>query len=83
VADQRYLIEVVHAGAPKGAVADRKPGRLDQVGLEPETGGEPQDRAGILGDIGLEQRDPHGACFGACRGAAAAPGSSSIGTSRW
>ena len=41
-----------------------KPGRLDDVRLDAEAGGEPENRAGVLGDIGLVEGDPHGARFG-------------------
>ena len=61
VPGQVDLVEIVHAGAAEGAVGDRKAGRLDQVRLDPEAGGEPQDRAGILRDVGLVEGDAHGA----------------------
>ena len=54
-----HLIEVVHAGAAEGAVGDREARRLDDVRFDTETGGKPQDGPGVLGDVGLEQRDPH------------------------
>src|ERR1700719_3639435 len=62
---QRNLVQVVHAGAPEGAVAYRKSCRFDKMGLKTQAGGKPEHRAGVLGDIGLEQRDSHRACHGA------------------
>src|SRR5215470_9573712 len=64
---QRNLVEVVHSGTPEGTVADRKPGRLDEVGFDSQAGGEAQHRAGVLGDIGLEQRDSHDSKPAHCR----------------
>ena len=60
MAHDRHLVEVVHSGAAEGAVGDREAGRLDDVGLDPEAGAEPQNRSGILRDIGLVEGDPHG-----------------------
>ena len=54
-----HLVEVVHAGAAEGAVGDRETRWLDDVRFDTETGGKPQDSPGVLGDVGLEQRDPH------------------------
>ena len=54
-----HLVEIVHAGAPEGAVGGREAGRLDDVRLDTETGGEAQDHAGVLGDVGLVERNPH------------------------
>jgi hypothetical protein len=36
----RTLIEVVHPGPAEGAVRTREPGRLDDMGLDAETGGQ-------------------------------------------
>ena len=52
-------VEVVHAGAAEGAVGDRKAGRLDDMGLDAQAGAEPQNRPGILGNVGLVEGDPH------------------------
>ena len=41
----------------------REAGRLDDMGLDAEAGGEPENRAGVLGDVGLVEGDPHGASF--------------------
>ena len=56
----RDLVEVIHPGAAEGAVGDREAGRLDDVRLDPEAGAEPENRAGILRNVGLEKGDPHG-----------------------
>src|SRR5262249_8134838 len=60
VAHERHLVEIVHAGAAEGAVGGRKTGRLDDVSLDGEAGGQAQNRAGVLGNVGLVERDPHG-----------------------
>jgi hypothetical protein len=65
-----HLIKVIHSSPAEGAVRTWKSGRLDDVGLNPETGREPQDRAGVLRDVGLVEGDPHGRRFG--------PGSSRV-----
>src|SRR5262249_53580390 len=67
----RDLVEVVHAGTAEGTVADRKSGRLDEMDLNPEAGGKAENRAGILGDIGLEQGDSHNSRLGLHRATAA------------
>ena len=58
---QRHLVEIVHAGAAEGAVGDREAGRLDDMGRDAEAGAEPQNRAGILRDVGLVKGEVHGA----------------------
>jgi hypothetical protein len=58
---ERNLVEVVHSGPAEGAVGDREAGRLDDMRRDAEAGGEAQNRAGVLRDVGLEQSDPHGA----------------------
>src|SRR5262249_40418815 len=59
VASDPHLVEIVHAGAAKGAVRGRKAGRLDDVHPDAEAGREPQDRPGILGNVRLETGDLH------------------------
>ena len=54
MADHRDGVEVVHPGAAEGAVAGREAGRLDDVHIEAEAGGEPEDRSSVLSDIRLE-----------------------------
>ena len=54
------LIEVVHARPAEVPVGDRKAGRLDNVGGHVQAGAEPQNRSGVLRDVGLEERDLHG-----------------------
>jgi len=53
-------VEIVHAGAAEGAVGDGKPGRLDNVRFDPQAGAQPQNRAGILRNIGLIKGDSNG-----------------------
>ena len=49
------LCDIVERGAFQAPVVEQEPERLDQVDRDPETGGEAQQRPGILRDIGLEQ----------------------------
>jgi hypothetical protein len=67
VAHQLYVVEIIHAGAAEGAVAGGKTRGLDDVRLDAEAGGEPQNRSGVLGDIGLIKRKAHGAEIGVAR----------------
>ncbi len=53
------LVEIIHAGAAKGAVGDRKARRLDDVERKAETGREPRDRARVLRNVRLQERKPH------------------------
>ena len=64
MAHEANLIEIVHPGAAERAVGDGKTGRLDDVRLQAEAGAQAQNRPGVLGDVGLEQRDPHGPSCG-------------------
>src|SRR4051794_25829797 len=59
MADQRDLVEIVHAGAAKRAIACGETGRLDEMRLDRQTGGEPENRPRILGDIRLIKGDAH------------------------
>ena len=61
MADQSDLVEIVHPGAAEGAVGSRETGRFDQMRLDAEAGAKPQNRAGILGNIGLVKCDAHAA----------------------
>ena len=65
---QRHLIEVVHTGAAEGPIRYRKTGRLDDVRRDAEAGAEPQNRSGILRDIGLVEGELHEA-LRTCRAA--------------
>jgi hypothetical protein len=78
VAHQAHPVEIIHAGAAEGAVADRKSGWFDQMGLDAETGAQTQNRAGILRDIGLEQRNANHRVFSTAS-VAAATTSNSVG----
>jgi len=60
VSRELHRVEIVHSGAAEGAVAGRKPRRLDQMGLDAQAGRQPKDGAGVLGNIGLEKGDRHG-----------------------
>ena len=61
MAHDPHLIEVVHPGSTEGTVRGRKAGRLDDVHLDAEAGGEPQNRPGVLGNVGLVECDRHDA----------------------
>jgi len=53
------MIEIVHPGAAKRPVRHRKPRRLDNMGLDAKASAEPENGAGILGNVGLIKRDAH------------------------
>ena len=53
------LIEVIHARPAEMPVGDRKAGRLDDMGRHTQAGTQPENRPGVLGDVGLEKRDLH------------------------
>ena len=76
VSRELHRVEIVHSGAAEGAVAGRKPRRLDQMGLDAQAGRQPKDGAGVLGNIGLEKGDRHGG--GAAGGAERAEGDNRI-----
>src|SRR5262249_18923720 len=66
VTDDLDLIEVIHAGRAERTVAGRKARGLDDVRLEAEARGKTKNRARVLGNVGLEQRNAHGPSFRAC-----------------
>ena len=53
------MIEIVHAGAAKRPVGNGKSRRLNDMGLDAKASAEPENGAGILGNVGLIKRDPH------------------------
>jgi hypothetical protein len=62
-----YGVEIVHAGAAKGAVGHGEAGRLDDMRLETQARAQAQNRSGVLRDIGLVKGDAH-ACHSAAEG---------------
>ena len=56
VPPQRHLIEVVHTGAPEGAVRYRKARRLDDMRGDAEARAQAQNRSGIRRNVGLVKR---------------------------
>ena len=50
------MIEIVHAGAAKMTVANRKAGWLDNCGAKSKTGAHAQDGSGILRNVRLVKR---------------------------
>ena len=66
VAGEGDPVEIVHAGAAEGAVGHREAGRLDDMRFDPQAGAEPQNRAGVLGDVRLVEGDPHGGKMSGC-----------------
>jgi hypothetical protein len=59
VTHQGNLIEIIHPGPAEVAVGHRESRRLDDMGGHVQAGAEAQDRAGVLGNVGLKQRDLH------------------------
>ena len=60
VAGEGDLVEIVHAGPAERAIGDREAGRLDDVRFKAQAGAEPENRAGILGNVRLVKGDLHG-----------------------
>src|ERR1041385_7032809 len=54
-----HLIEIIHAGAAEVAVGHRKARRLDDMRLDIQAGAQAQDGAGVLRNVGLEERNTH------------------------
>ena len=55
------VIEIVHAGPPKGLVRERKAAWLDDIGGHVQAGRQAQQSAGILRNVGLvEGQADHG-----------------------
>src|SRR5690348_13190972 len=46
---------VIESGALEAAVVEQKAAGLDQIDPDPEAGGQPEQRTGILRDVRLEQ----------------------------
>jgi hypothetical protein len=63
VAGERRHFEIIHASASERPVRHVEAGRLDDVDANAEAGGEPEDRAGIAGDIRLVEGDAQSAQF--------------------
>ena len=55
MARDRAKGRVVEPGALQATVVEQKSAGLDQIDRDPETGGEPQQRPGILRYVRLEQ----------------------------
>jgi hypothetical protein len=60
MAGYRHVIEVVHSRPAEMPVGGREAGRLDDMGGRAQARAQAQNRAGVLGDIGLEEGDVHG-----------------------
>jgi hypothetical protein len=54
------MVEIVHAGAAKMPVGNREARGLDNMGRDIQACAQAQNRSGVLGDIGLEERNLHG-----------------------
>jgi hypothetical protein len=54
------MIEVIHAGAAEGTIGGREASRLDDVRLHPQARAKAKYSAGVLRDVRLIKRDPHG-----------------------
>jgi hypothetical protein len=59
--DNLGAIEVVETTAPEFAAGERKPGGVDDVDRDPQTRPQPEQGAGVAGDIGLvkDEIDSH------------------------
>ena len=55
------LGQVIHADAAQGFLGHLKSARLDDIHRDPDAGGEAEHGGGVLGNVGLIQRDAHGA----------------------
>jgi hypothetical protein len=53
------MVEIVHAGAAEVPVGNRKARGLDDMGRDIQARAQAQNRSGVLGDIGLEERNLH------------------------
>src|SRR5262249_50530145 len=62
-APARHASNASQLGAAERAVAGGKACGLDDVRLEAEAGGETKNRARVLGNVGLKQRNAHGPSF--------------------
>jgi hypothetical protein len=51
----RKVCCVIEDGALETPVVEQEPARFDQIDLDPKASGEPQQSAGILRNVGLEQ----------------------------
>ena len=60
VADDIDPVQIVHPGAPQARVGPNEAARLDDIDADRGTGGQPQDRAGVLGYVGLIEGETHG-----------------------
>jgi len=46
-------VEIIHPGASHARIGPHEPARLDDIDTDGGTGGQTQDRAGVLGNVGL------------------------------
>ena len=53
------LVEIVHPGAAESAVGHLETGRLYNMCFDPQAGTKPENRSGILRNVGLEQGYAH------------------------
>jgi hypothetical protein len=63
---ERGRVEVIHPGAAQPSVAQHEAAGLDDVDCHAETGAEPDQRAGILRNIWLEEGEAHTGDHSAC-----------------
>ena len=60
MAENQRVGDIVHSSPPESAVGQVEPRRADDVDRNAEAGGEPQDVAGVLRDVGLVERQRDG-----------------------
>ena len=53
------MVDIVHGGPPHPSIVPLEPHRLDKIDGRSQAGAKPQDGADVLGNLGLEQRNPH------------------------
>ena len=54
-----HAVEIIHARAAEMPIRDRKAGWLDQMRGDAKACAKPQNRSGILRDVGLVKRELH------------------------
>jgi len=59
VTGQFHGLQVIHAGAAETALAEHETAGLDKLHRHPETGAQPHQGGGVLGNIGLVQGKAH------------------------
>ena len=64
MATNAHVCGIIEQGPLQPPVVEHETERLDQIDRDPETGGEAEQRPGILRDIGFEQSEAQIVCSG-------------------